>query len=132
MDAGGRDEEAEGLESCFGSKIVEDWLKEGRVYQLAFSAGNRNHSQYFQQKGIEFRELGPYKIAGRAKGAGTGNGIFKFKNILCTNKEVDAIVRRACEHLDLQSLGCQRNNTSPSFLSSESARLAEPTSHSEP
>lgn len=51
-DAGGGDGEADGLESCFVRKIVEDWLKEGRVHQLAFSAGNRSYSQYFQQKGI--------------------------------------------------------------------------------
>lgn len=32
----------------------------------------------------------------------------------------------------LQNFACQRKNISASFLSSESARLAEHTSHSEP
>lgn len=30
-DADDGDEEADGLESCFGSMIVENWPKEGRI-----------------------------------------------------------------------------------------------------
>lgn len=30
-DAGDGDEEADGLKSCFGSMIVENWPKEGKI-----------------------------------------------------------------------------------------------------
>lgn len=39
------------------------------MYQQGTVAGNRNHSSYFKQKGIEQREAGVSSIVWKARGA---------------------------------------------------------------